>query len=366
MTEYFIGIMSGTSLDGVDAVLAGVEADGRFSVLADSAVPYPAEVRQQVLALQSVGHDELRRSALLANRLTELYAEAVHAVLVRAGMDASQISSIGCHGQTVRHAPAEGYTLQLGNLARLAELTQIDVAGDFRSRDVAAGGQGAPLVPAFHHAAFSDPEQARVIVNIGGISNLTLLLPGASVGGFDCGPGNMLLDAWCQLHQGQPYDRDGAWAASGQVDLVLLANMLAEPFFLAPPPKSTGRDLFDMAWLNAHLQSFPTLAPQDVQATLLALTVAGIAVAIERFAPAARQIFLCGGGALNHALVAGLEQRLPLCRIDSSAALGLPVHQVEAAAFAWLAWQLLHRRCGNLPEVTGAQGLRVLGALYPR
>lgn len=366
MTEYFIGIMSGTSLDGVDAVLAGFDQDGRFEVVADCAVAYPDEVRQQVLALQSVGQDELRRSALLANRLAELYAQAVDGVLVAASIGADQVKAIGCHGQTVRHAPDQGYTLQLGNLAHLVELTGIDVAGDFRSRDVAAGGQGAPLVPAFHHAAFAHPQRARVIVNIGGISNLTILSPTSPVGGFDCGPGNMLMDAWCQRHLGLPYDRGGAWAASGQVDPGLLESLMDEAFFRATPPKSTGRDLFDLQWLLSRLDRYPALAAEDVQATLLAQTVAGIADAIERFAAGTEEVFLCGGGALNAELVARLKQRLPLCRIESSAALGLPVHQVEAAAFAWLAWQLMHRRPGNLPEVTGAEGLRVLGALYPR
>jgi anhydro-N-acetylmuramic acid kinase len=256
--------------------------------------------------------------------------------------------------------------LQIGNLARLAELTGIDVAGDFRSRDVAAQGQGAPLVPAFHQAVFADPACARVIVNIGGISNLTLLLPGLPVGGFDCGPGNMLLDAWCQQHQGLPYDRGGAWAASGKVHAGLLASLLDDPFFAAAPPKSTGRDLFDFNWLQRKLSAFSSVAPADVQATLLAQTVNSIAAAIERFAPQAQEVYLCGGGAHNAELVRTLGQRLPACSLDSSLVLGLPVHQVEAAAFAWLARQLVRRAPGNLPAVTGASGLRILGALYPR
>lgn len=366
MTDYYIGLMSGTSLDGVDAVLAAFSDDGACTVQADHAVAYPAEVRAEVLALQPAGHDELARAARLGNRLADLYAEAVAGVLAAAGLGAGAVRAIGCHGQTIRHAPDAGYTLQIGNLARLAELTGIDVAGDFRSRDVAAGGQGAPLVPAFHDAVFGRAGSARVIVNIGGIANLTLLLPSAPVSGFDCGPGNMLMDAWCRLHQGQPYDRDGAWATGGRVLPELLARLAAEPFFAAPPPKSTGRDLFDLGWLQQRLAGLASAAPADVQATLLELTVVGIAEAIERHAPAAGEIYLCGGGALNRALRARLAERLAPRRIDTTATLGLPVLQVEAAAFAWLARQLVERQPGNLPEATGARGLRVLGALYPR
>lgn len=366
MSEYFIGIMSGTSLDGVDAVLTRFDQHGGFEVVSDCTVDYPQDIRQTVLALQAFGHDELRRTARLANQLAELYATAALGALSAAGIAPQSVRAIGCHGQTIRHAPDDGYTLQVGNLARLAELTGIDVAGDFRSRDVAAGGQGAPLVPAFHHAAFANPDEARVIVNIGGISNLTLLIPGEPVGGFDCGPGNMLMDAWCQRHTGAPYDRDGAWAAGGRAHPALLAALINEPFFQAPPPKSTGRDLFDLPWLDQRLAGFGELAPCDVQATLLAQTVCGIADAIERFAPCARSVFLCGGGALNGELVTRLAERLPEHRIDTSRALGMPVHQVEATAFAWLARQLVARAAGNLPEVTGAQGPRVLGALYPR
>lgn len=264
MTEYFIGIMSGTSLDGVDAVLAGFEVDGRFSVLAESTLPYPEALRHEVLSLQTPAGDELRRTALLGNQLAEIYAEAVARVLRAAGMSARQIRAVGCHGQTLRHAPDQGYTLQAGNLALLAERCDIDVIGDFRSRDVAAGGQGAPLVPAFHQAAFAHASQARVIVNIGGISNLSLLPPGQPAWGFDCGPGNMLLDAWCRLHLQRPYDDDGAWAAAGTVDTDLLARLLSEPFFSAAPPKSTGRDLFDLAWLQGQLAHAP-IAPATRQ-----------------------------------------------------------------------------------------------------
>ncbi|TDR73932.1 anhydro-N-acetylmuramic acid kinase [Paludibacterium purpuratum] len=366
MGELFVGMMSGTSLDGVDAVLAAFNADGGLMVRAEHALPYPDEVRAEVLALQLTDGDELRRAALLANRLADLYARTVNELLAATGVEPSQVRAIGCHGQTIRHAPQDGYTLQIGNMARLAELTGIDVVGDFRSRDVAAGGHGAPLVPAFHRAVFAHPERARVIVNIGGISNLTLLMPGEPVSGFDCGPGNMLMDAWCQRHLGLPFDRDGDWAAGGRADPMLLRALLSEPFFAAPPPKSTGRDLFDLPWLERTLANFPHLSAQDVQATLLELSAAGIADAIARYADAAEEVFLCGGGAFNRTLTAALRARMPRRHLDHTAEIGLPPQQVEAAAFAWLAYRTLAREPGNLPEATGARGLRILGAIYPR
>ncbi|BEV71135.1 MULTISPECIES: anhydro-N-acetylmuramic acid kinase [unclassified Paludibacterium] len=366
MEELYIGMMSGTSLDGVDAVLVAFDAEGRLSLRGDHALPYPPALRSEVLALQQSGHDELRRSALLANQLAALYAEAVDGLMRRTGMLRGRIRAIGCHGQTIRHAPQDGYTLQIGNLARLAELTGMEVVGDFRSRDVAAGGQGAPLVPAFHHALFAHPQQARVIVNIGGISNLSLLMPGQPVIGFDCGPGNMLMDAWCRLHLGEPFDRDGQWAASGEIHVGLLQALLAEPFFAAPPPKSTGRDLFDLPWLQAILGRFPAIRPADVQATLLAQAAQAIADAIHQHADQARDVFLCGGGAQNPALVAALAAQMPQRRLADTDQLGLPTQQVEATAFAWLARQALLRQAGNLPAVTGARGPRILGAIYPR
>lgn len=365
MTERYIGLMSGTSLDGVDAVLATFDEGGRCNVTVDFFVPYPTVVRDAVLALQPADGNELDRAARLGNTLTGLYAEAVRGVLDAAGLSAADIAAIGCHGQTIRHAPHAGYSLQIGNLAGLAEATGIDVCGDFRSRDVAAGGHGAPLVPAFHEALFAHPEQAHAIVNIGGISNLTRLDPEQPVIGFDCGPGNMLMDAWCQRHTGARFDQSGGWAASGTVDAALLESLLAEPFFAAEPPKSTGRDLFDLAWLEARLASF-TLSPADVQATLLELTAASIADAITRWAASARSVYVCGGGAMNDRLMARLAEALPDRQLSTTDVLGLPVHQVEAAAFAWLARQLIHREPGNLPAVTGANGPRVLGAIYPR
>lgn len=366
MTERYIGLMSGTSLDGVDAVLVEFDAAGTPRATADFFVAYPQAIRQAVLQLQPSGHDELARSAQLGNELARLYAEAVHGLLAAQQLSPAAITAIGCHGQTVRHAPQHGYTLQIGNLSLLAELTGIDVIGDFRSRDVAAQGQGAPLVPAFHQSVFASPTENRVILNIGGISNLTRLADAAPVIGFDCGPGNMLMDAWCQQHLGHAYDRDGQWAASGQVHADLLTRCLQEPFFAQQPPKSTGRDLFDLAWLAQQLAALPgELAPADVQRTLLELTVTGIATAIRQHCPQTRAVYVCGGGANNRLLMQRLAEHLPESVITTTATLGLPVHQVEAAAFGWLAFRFTHRLSANLPEVTGASGARILGALYP-
>lgn len=364
---YTIGLMSGTSLDGVDAALVRFDDSGRPNVEADAFVTYPADVREEVLALQPVGHNELDRAARLGNRIAELYAEAVSTLLIKTRLTASNIAALGAHGQTIRHSPQHGYTLQIGNLSRLAELTGIDVAGDFRSRDVAAGGHGAPLVPAFHQAVFGSDTEARVILNIGGIANLTQLAPGKPVIGFDCGPGNMLMDAWVQSHLNKSYDTDGVWAASGLVLPGLLQNMLAEPFFALPPPKSTGRDLFDLAWLNRQLAQLTTSPrPQDVQATLLELSAQSAANAIKLRCPDTAAVYVCGGGAKNQQLMKKLADQLPGCCVNSTDALGMPVHQVEAAAFAWLAYRLIKREPGNLPEVTGAAGLRVLGAIHPK
>ena len=365
MSELLIGLMSGTSLDGVDAVLVDFAADTRFTVRGDYSIAYPSTLREEILALQNPGHNELHRNALLANALADLYAVSISGLLQHCTVATTAIRAIGCHGQTVRHAPWDGYTLQTVNLARLAEHCQIDVIGDFRSRDVAAGGHGAPLVPAFHQAAFAHKHLARVIVNIGGISNLTLLLPGQPVSGFDCGPGNMLMDAWCRRHLHKPFDENGQWAATGKVNPALLTALLEAPFFAAAPPKSTGRELFSIDWLDNNLAGFAALSAADVQATLCALTVAGISQAITRFAPSANEVFLCGGGALNLTLRQYLAGSMPDRQIADSQALGLSVQQVEATAFAWLAHQYLHRLPGNLPEATGAQGLRMLGALYP-
>jgi len=363
MGEIYVGIMSGTSLDGVDAVLA--EARGTRLRFRDSVhLPYPARLRSRLLAMHAAGPDELRRAALLGNDLSGLYAAAIRRLLARSRVAARSVASIGCHGQTVRHQPRSGYTVQIVNGARLAELTGIAVVCDFRSRDVAAGGEGAPLVPAFHAAMFRAPRRGRVVVNVGGIANLTCLPARGPVTGFDCGPGNCLLDAWIRQKRNKPYDADGAWAASGRVIPRLLRKFLAHPYFRRQPPKSTGRDEFDLRWLGRALTGNERSA--DVQATLLELTASTIAGAVRSRGGGAREVFVCGGGARNQALLARLAVLLPGRRITTTAALGIDPGHVEALAFAWLARQALARRPGNLPAVTGARGPRVLGAIYPR
>ena len=357
------GLMSGTSLDGVDAVLVDFSVNPPRT-LATFWLPYSASLRQQAMQLQTARHDEIHAAALLANQLAHCYAQAVRQVLVSAGVDAEQVAAVGCHGQTIRHQPAAGYSVQLNNPALLAELTGIAVVADFRSRDIAAGGQGAPLVPAFHAAVFGDPKLHRVILNIGGIANLTDLKPGQPVRGFDCGPGNLLMDAWIERHQGRRYDEAGHWASSGQVLPELLQRLLADAFFSRSPPKSCGRDEFSLAWLDGHLAG--SERPEDVQATLLELTASSAITAIEHWCGAPQELYVCGGGARNAALMARLQHHLPNRRVASTDFLGQPADWVEAVAFAWLAWRTLRNEPGNLAEVTGASGPRVLGAIYPR
>jgi len=370
MTALYIGLMSGTSLDGIDGVLASVASNGTMRVSHHVAQAFEAGLRHTLLKLNHSGPDELHQSALASNALARAYAAVVNQLLATSGLQATDVSAIGAHGQTVRHQPllhdGTGYTLQLNNPALLAELTGIDVVADFRSRDLAAGGQGAPLVPAFHQGVFGCADTTVAALNVGGISNLSVLKPDGQVLGWDCGPGNALMDHWCQLHTGQPYDADGAWAASGQVLAPLLHRLLQEDFLHSPPPKSTGRDLFNPQWLNARLADFERAAPQDVQATLTAFTAQACAADTLRHAPAAKELIVCGGGALNRELMRLLQEALPDTTVASSEAHGLPPLQVEAAAFAWLAHKCVRRETASLPSVTGAQGARVLGAVYPR
>ncbi|MER0169213.1 MAG: anhydro-N-acetylmuramic acid kinase [Nitrosomonas sp.] len=363
-SAYYIGIMSGTSLDGVDAALVDFSTAAPV-LLRTFFCPYDDELREQLLALHQPGHDELNRAAILSNQLSSLYAQATAGVLENTGIAARQITAIGCHGQTIRHCPEAGknYTIQLINAALLAELTQITVVADFRSRDIAAGGQGAPLVPAFHHAVFKHADHHRVIVNIGGIANITRLDHHQSVSGFDCGPGNLLMDAWCSRHTGNTYDKDGQWAASGRIIPALLERFLSEDFFARKPPKSTGRDLFNLYWLEQKLCGDE--APRDVQATLLQLTATTIARSIQEHCPAAEEIYLCGGGAHNTTLVDRLTVSMPGKIVALTDQLGVAADWVEAFAFAWLAHQAIMRKAGSLAEVTGARGNRILGAIYP-
>lgn len=361
--ELLIGLMSGTSLDGVDAVLTDFSEENPRA-LVHVALPFDAVLRTNLLALHARGHDELHRAAMIGTELAKTYAEATTSLLREAALQAENIRAIGCHGQTVRHDPASGYTLQLNQPARLAELTGITVVADFRSRDIAAGGQGAPLVPAFHQAIFGRPDRHRVVLNLGGIANITDLPPQGPVRGFDTGPGNMLLDAWMQQHWGEPYDRDGARAATGKPLPDLLEVMRAEPYFALPPPKSTGRDLFNAEWLAAQIPD--GAKPEDVLATLAELTAMSVAQDVERHCAGATEILVCGGGAYNTHLLRRLAHHLPACAIRGTLEEGLAPLWVEAMAFAWLARQTLGGLPGNLPEVTGARGPRVLGAIYPK
>ncbi|MFO1413187.1 MAG: anhydro-N-acetylmuramic acid kinase [Burkholderiales bacterium] len=364
--ELFAGVMSGTSLDGVDAVIADF-ARGAGAIVGSTHVGFPAELRRNLLALQASGPDEIVRAARAANGLADLYAEALLAACRAAKVDAADVVAAGVHGQTVRHRPHEGWTLQLNNPARVAERAAMTVVADFRSRDIAAGGQGAPLVPAFHAAMFARAGTHRVVANLGGIANITDLPSTGAVRGFDTGPANVLLDLWHARHCGGDYDPDGAWAAGGRVDEALLAVLLAEPYFALPPPKSTGRDLFHAAWLDAVLARAGSRGgEQDVQATLAALTARTLADAVRRECAGATEVVLCGGGARNGDLMRRIAAELPGTRVTTSDELGVASDHVEALAFAWLAREALAGRPGNLPAVTGASGLRVLGAIYPR
>ncbi len=375
MTELYIGLMSGTSLDGADAVLADfscASSSTGIQVLAHAHAAFPGALRDELLALQQSGPDELHRGALASNALADHYAMLVTQLLEQSGCAATSVEAIGAHGQTVRHRPELAYTLQLNAPARLAELTGIDVIADLRSRDVAAGGHGAPLVPGFHAQMLRHSERHRVIVNIGGISNVADLPAAANalVRGWDCGPGNVLMDTWIKRQRRLDFDANGDWAASGQAIPALLQSLQSEAWLRLPPPKSTGRDLFNSDWLDAHLQALPSTQPENVQATLAEFTAWGIADAIARHAANVQEVIVSGGGAMNAELLKRLEQQLKSqlgrnLTVQTSAALGIPVDQVEAVAFAWLARQFTLGLSGNLASVTGAKGPRILGALYP-
>ena len=367
----YFGLMSGTSMDGVDGVAVQFATGRPPVVLGEAHVSFSQGLRDALFALQAPGDNELEREALAANALATRYAVCCHELQSMSGHSSSKVRAIGVHGQTVRHRPEKGYTRQINNPALLAEMTSIDVIADFRSRDVAAGGQGAPLVPAFHATLFGAKNETRVVCNLGGISNITILAASGAVRGFDCGPANALLDEWAHRHLNRPYDDGGQFAAQGQVNRPLLNALLNEPFFEGAPPKSTGRDLFNPAWLDAKLAPFATLAPADVQATLTALTGITVAREIERHASDARAVYVCGGGARNPVLMKMLQQALDQSGVSgvpvmTTEALGVPPQQVEAFAFAWLAMRCVAREPGNLASVTGAAGERVLGAIYPR
>lgn len=360
MLDLHIGIMSGTSLDGADAVL--VDWGSRRS-LAFASRPYSTDLKEKLLLLSSPGPDELDRAGEVAAQLARIYAAVVADVLAEANIRSEDVRSIGCHGQTVRHRPERGFSIQLQNAALLAELTRITVVGDFRSRDLAAGGQGAPLAPAFHDGVFRDKVKHRAVVNIGGISNLTVLSPGLTASGFDCGPGNVLMDHWASINLRTPFDEDGRWAQGGKVDPDLLDHLLSDPYFNLKPPKSTGRELFNADWLTRKLAGREFRA-RDVQATLLDLTAVAINQAIRAACQNCEEIIVCGGGARNTALMARIGE---LGRIHTmpSDDLGIPSGQVEAMAFSWFAKCALDRQPISLHTITGSTHPVVLGAIYP-
>jgi anhydro-N-acetylmuramic acid kinase len=371
--------MSGTSLDGIDGALVDFSHNPP-RLRATASMPLATPLREQLLALNAPGHNELHTAAQAAHELAALSAQVCHSLMAKSGLQPHHIAAIGSHGQTVRHQPPgratqHSYTLQINQPAVLAELTGITVVADFRSRDVAAGGQGAPLVPAFHHALFGAAGASCLVINIGGMANITALAANGQVWGMDSGPGNVVLDLWCHQHTGQWFDTNGQWAASGQVHTGLLAQLLSDPYFAQTGIKSTGRDDFNLVWLERQinrLQLASALHPQDVQATLVELTARTLAQCAQVGNAALwggiqpTQALVCGGGARNGYLMARLQQALgDQAQVSTTDSAGWPGEWMEAAAFAWLAQQCVLGMCGNVPSVTGAAGPRVLGAMYP-
>ncbi|MFJ7144703.1 anhydro-N-acetylmuramic acid kinase [Pseudomonas protegens] len=359
----YIGVMSGTSLDGLDIAL--IEQSPAIRLIATHYIPMPETLRAELLSLCASGPDEIARSAIAQQHWVKLAAQGIHSLLQQQQLQVQDIRAIGSHGQTVRHEPSRGFTVQIGNPALLTELTGITVVSDFRSRDVAAGGQGAPLVPAFHEALFEQRLGNRAVLNVGGFSNLSLIETAKPVAGFDCGPGNVLLDAWIQTQRAETFDRNGQWAASGQLDQALLKTLLSDPFFATQGPKSTGREVFNLQWLTRHLVQHPTISAEDVQATLLELTALTIVDSLQAAQVDTQELLVCGGGAHNGTLMQRLSALLPGTQVNSTAVYGVDPDWVEAMAFAWLAHCCLEGIAANRPSVTGARGLRVLGAIYP-
>lgn len=362
----YLGLISGTSADSIDAVLVSFSR-GVPQLLASHAHPWPAALRERMLALaQDEATIDLDAFGRLDVEIGHGFADAALHLLEQSGAPARTVRAIGSHGQTLRHRPLgrHPFTLQLGDPSVIAERCGIEVVADFRRADIAAGGQGAPLLPALHAMLLARPGHVRVILNLGGIANITVLGADGSVQGFDTGPANGLLDAWCLRQRHEPFDRDGAYAASGRVDATLLAALLADPYFALPPPKSTGREHFHLGWLATHPR-LAALDPADVQATLLELTARSVATAIAQSAPAAEEVLACGGGVHNGALMRRLGELLAPSVLLSTSRYGIDPDFLEATAFAWLARQRLLGLPGNLPAVTGARGPRVLGAIYP-
>ena len=365
----YIGLMSGTSVDGVDAALVSIPANGQPAVLATHEHPISPALRGEIQSLMRTGLNEIERLGELDMVLGELFAEAANAVIAQSGMDKKNIRAIGSHGQTLRHRPKaeHPFTIQIGNPSVIAERTGITTVADFRARDIAAGGEGAPLVPAFHRQMFHSPQRHRAIVNIGGIANVTYLPINDTgpISGFDTGPGNTLLDQWIGHHCAREHDEAGQWAASGKSSQKLLDQLLTDPYFGVSPPKSTGREHFNLEWLNGHLGKLGSLPPVvDIQATLLQLTAQTIAQAVRRFLPQTQEVYVCGGGAHNRELISALKNHFSGIPVATTEVLGLHPDWVEAVAFAWLAHQTLEGLPGNLPSVTGARRAVILGGIY--
>lgn len=363
----YIGLMSGTSIDAVDAVVVNFDQDN-FSLVGTYSQPIEEDLKQSIMQLCDTQSDSVQLLAQTDHQLGKLYVASTLALIEKLRLQSSQIAGIGCHGQTIRHvAPNQDeipFSLQIGDANIVAAETGIPVVADFRRKDMALGGQGAPLVPAFHRQIFADPKKNRVIVNIGGIANITSLPTSNNCLGFDTGPGNLLMDLWSHTHLGTAYDHNGDWAASGSVNRALLQQFKSDGFFTQPAPKSTGRELFNLDWLNAQLKDYTSLPPQDIQATLLALSAETISEAIDELENPVQEVFVCGGGAHNSALMSALEQLLPESTVATTNALGLHPNWVEACAFAWLAKQRIEHKVGNMTEVTGATKATVLGAVY--
>lgn len=370
MREIYIGLMSGTSLDAIDAVVVDFSATPP-QLLASLKQPYTKQLQAEILALCTPGENEINRVGQMDVQLGELFASASLAALQKSGISPTEVRAIGSHGQTIRHQPNDehAFTLQIGDPNRIAAKTRITTIADFRRRDIASGGQGAPLVPAFHAYLFRHAQHNRAILNIGGIANLTILPADTTktIIGFDTGPGNILMDAWIQEQLGQLYDAQGAWAATGNVHASLLDQLLTEHYIHQPPPKSTGRELFNRAWLEQQLQHLhhvnAPISPADIQATLLEFTAMTISKALQKYAPDTDEIIVCGGGAYNTHLMQRLKS-LVEHPLHSCAAMGIAPEWIEAMAFAWLAQQTINGLPGNIPAVTGATDFAILGGIF--
>jgi len=365
--DLYIGLMSGTSLDGIDAALVRFK-NKQVTVVETVCSPLSSNLKDEIKSLINPSENEINRLTSLDIQLGQHFSEVVQQLINKANIKKQDVIAIGSHGQTIRHLPAAKYpsTLQIGDPNIIAEITSITTVADFRRRDIAAGGQGAPLVPAFHEQIFRDPKKNRVILNLGGIANITILPADKNipVTGFDTGPANTLINHWIQQQQNKSYDDGGKWASSGTINEDFLKELLNDDYFKLTPPKSTGTEYFNAAWLTKKLSQFPFLAAEDVQASLTAFTATTIKDAITQYANRVDEIIICGGGVHNDFLLQQLKQALPNVEIHSSAKYGLDPDYVEATAFAWLAKQTMNHKAGNLPEVTGAKRAVILGGVY--